>query len=54
MLIDSRADISIIPFAIGEHLGFRKMEGEPELNIYQGGRLVSFLIRQFVLISTRN
>lgn len=46
MLIDSGADISIIPFAIGEHLGFRKMEGEPELNIYQGGRLVSCLIHQ--------
>lgn len=46
MLIDSGADISIIPFAIGEHLGFRRMDGEPELDIYQGGRRVSCLIRQ--------
>ena len=46
MLIDSGADISIISFVIGEYLGFHKMAGEPELNIYQGGRLVSCFIRQ--------
>jgi len=34
MLIDSGADISIIPFATGEYLGFRRMDGEPELDIY--------------------
>ena len=46
MLIDSGADISIIPFAIGEHLGFRRIEREPELDIHRGGRRVSCLIRQ--------
>jgi len=46
MLIDSGADISIIPFAIGEHLGFRRMDGEPKLDIYRGGRRVSCLIQQ--------
>lgn len=46
MLIDSGADISIIPFAIGEYLGFRRIDREPELDIYQGGRRVSCLIRQ--------
>ena len=46
MLIDSGADISIIPFAIGEYLGFRRIEGEPELDIYRGGRRVSCFIRQ--------
>jgi hypothetical protein len=46
MLIDSGADISIIPLATGEYLGFRRINGEPELDIYRGGRQVPCLIRQ--------
>jgi len=45
MLIDTGADISIIPQATGEYLGLKRLGGEPELEIEHKGITISYVIR---------
>ena len=45
MLIDTGADISIIPQVTGEYLGLKRLDGEPELKIEHKGITISYIIR---------